>query len=48
VSWWVSESVTALFGVFVGIGDDLDSEGRLQSEYGATPVSVWAAIQGYF
>jgi hypothetical protein len=48
VSWWVSESVTALFGFFVGVGDGLDSEGRPQSEYGATPTTVWAAIQGYF
>jgi hypothetical protein len=48
VTWSVSDNLTALFGVFVGTGEDLDSEGMLQSEYGATPFTVWAAIQGYF
>jgi hypothetical protein len=48
VSWSVSNTVTALFGLFWGVGDGLDAEGRLQSEYGAAPTSVWASIQAFF
>jgi len=48
VNWWVSESVTALFGIFVGIGDGLDEDGGLQSEYGAAATTVWASVQIFF
>jgi hypothetical protein len=47
-SWWVSEAVTALFGIFVGIGDGLDKDGGLQSEYGAAATTVWASVQVFF
>ena len=48
VNWWVSESVTALFGLFFGAGEGLDAEGRIQSEYGAPPTTIWGSVQFFF
>ena len=48
VNWWVSENVTALFGVFWGYGEGLDEDDGLQSEYGAVATSIWASVQVFF
>jgi hypothetical protein len=47
-SWSVSDAVSALFGLYWGVGDDLDPDGRLGSEFGGVPLTVWASVQAFF
>ncbi len=46
--WSLTQSSDLLFGVIAGFGDHGPADGPPRSEYGAVPVTVWAAIKGYF
>jgi hypothetical protein len=48
VNWWASENLTAQFGLFFGLGEGTNQEGRLRSEYGAVATTVWASVQLFF
>ena len=48
IVWSLSDNASALFGAFVGFGDDVDDSGLPGSEYGAVPVTLWGAIKTYF
>jgi hypothetical protein len=44
----LSDNASATLGAFVGIGRGTESVDRVGSEYGAVPVTAWAALKTFF
>ena len=48
LDWSLADDVSLVFGGLFGIGAGRASDGRLQSEYGVVPETVYTAIRVYF